>query len=285
MSTDLTNPKIAIFKKPVFRLVIVSIFVVILGSFFIGSVIKNHQESKINLDHAVSQAIKAHNAPYEQASDIFPSESHLIYGKRKNGNQLTVYLHASYEEYVIDNPLGIVEQHSGSWCPCAITFEINENGSYKVMEYWEPSDGTYYASSIKKKFPLVYALLALYSSSSPPDIDINEVYEHFNASKTVTFISQDSGHLFCNEKGDAVLTLNTETSYATLKVNGKEILTDFYSFFDFDENGDPVSEYIYLCDVDNLPNNTFEYKFTIVDKNTLRVTNLPEEPFFVRAED
>lgn len=286
MSTDSTNKKILpIYKKPAFWIIIASIVVVALVSILAGFLIKNHQGNKSNLDYAVSQAIKDYNSPNEPEQDIFSAESHIIYGKEKNGNQITVYLQATYEEYAIDNPLGIVEQHSGGWCPCAITFEVNEDGSYKVSEYWEPEDGSYYASSIKEKFPFVYAFLALSNFKSSPDIDMSEVYEHFNAPKTVSFISHDSGHLFCNEKGDAVLTLDTSTNHGTLTVNGKEVFIDFYSFFDFDENGDTVPEYIYFCDVDNLPENRFEYNFTVIDKNTMCVTNLPEKPIFTRVEE
>lgn len=282
MSTNSTEKKILpIYKKPVFWIIVASIVVISLVGIFAGTV--NGKE--FDLDSAVSQAIIEHNSYNESERDVFSAEAHSTYCKQRKGNQITVYLQVSYEEYAIDNPLGIVEQYGGGWCPCAITFEINEDGSYKVMEYWEPEDGSYYASSIKKKFPHIFAYLALYDSKGAPEIDMSKVYEHFNAPKTVSFVANDSGHLFCEDKGDAVLTLNTETGYATLKVNGKEIFTDFYSFFDFDDNGDPVDEYIYLCDVDNLPNNRFEYDFTIVDKNTLCVTNLPEKPLFTRIEE
>ncbi len=284
MSTDSTEKKsIPIYKKTAFWIIIASIVVISLVGIFAGTVIGNG--NKFDLDSAISQAIIEHNSSNESERDVFSTEAHSTYCKQRKGNQITVYLQVSYEEYAIDNPLGIVEQYSGGWCPCAITFEINEDGSYEAIEYWEPEDGSYYASSIKKKFPHIFAYIALYDSKGAPEIDMSKVYEHFNAPKTVSFVAHDSGHLFCEDKGDAVLTLNTETSYATLKVNGKEIFTDFYSFFDFDDNGDPVDEYIYLCDVDNLPNNRFEYDFTVVDKNTLCVTNLPEKPLFTRIEE
>lgn len=276
------------YKKPAFWVILLSIIATVVVSILVFSnpaKPKTEKPEEFDLDYAVSQAIKDYNVSKYEDIDIVPTESHIIYGKVKNGNQITAYLEASYEGYIIDNPLGIVESFTGSWCPCAITFEINEDGSYKVLEYWEPEDGTYYASSIKSKFPPVYAFLALRGSIVPPLVDTSEVYEHFNAPKTVSFVSPDSGHLFCDEKGDATLTLNTETNDATLSVNGKEIFTDFYSFFNFDEDGDTVTEYIYLCDVDNLPNNRWEYDFTIIDENTLCVTNLPEKPVFTRVEE
>ena len=276
------------YKKPAFWLILVSVIATIVVSILVFSNPAKPNTEKpmeFDLDTAVSQAIKDYNHPDEPDTDIVTTESHFIYGKEKNGNQLTVYLNANYQCYTNDNPLGIVEEDGGGWCPTAITFEVHDDGSYKVLEYWTPDDGSYYASSIKEKFPPIYAFIALHNFRTPPPADTTEVYEHFNAPKTVTFVSPDNAHLFCDEKGDAVLTLNTETSDAILSVNGKEIFTDFYSFFNFDENGDTVTEYIYLCDVDNLPNNRWEYDFTIIDQNTLCVTNLPEKPVFTRVEE
>lgn len=194
---------------------------------------------------------------------------------------------ACYQLYSTDNPLGIVEESGGGWCPTAITFEVRDDGSYKLLEYWESEDGSYYASSIKEKFPPIYAYFAISNFLPPPNPDTTEVYEHFNASKYVTFSHWDYNNRFSDKKAEVTLTLNTETSYATLKVDGKEILTDHYSIFNFDENGNTVpEEYIYLCDVDNLPNNSYEYCFNIANENTLYISNLPEEmPVFTKVNE
>ncbi len=267
------------YKKPAFWLIIVAIISTVVVSICFMT---KPNAGKIDLDQVVSQAILEHSSPSDE--NVFPTESHFIYGKRKSGNQITVYAQAYYQLFTIDNPLGIVETYGGSWCPCAITFEIDDNGNYTVSEYWEPDDGSLYVPSIMEKFPPILGFLAINNTRTAPNIDTSEVYEYFNASKTITFVSPDSGHLFGSEKGDAVLILDTETSTATLQVKGKLLLTDYYSFFDFDENGDDVPIYIYLCDVDNLPNNKFEYDFTVVDENTLCVTNLPEKPVFKRID-
>lgn len=279
------------YKKPAFWLILVSVIAtVVVSVLFFSNPGKTQTEKKeeFDLDYAVSQAIKDYTMLMYDSSytypDFVPTESHFIYGKVTQDNQITVYLQCHFRGYIVDNPLGIVEEFGGGWCPTAITFEVHDDGSYKVLEYWEPEDGAYYTSSIKKKFPPLYAFLATHNLRKCPEINTDEVYEHFNAPKTVTFVSPDSAHFFCDEKGDAVLTLNTETSDAILSVNGKEIFTDFYSF-NFDEDGDTVTEYIYLCDVDNLPNNRWEYDFTIIDENTLCVTNLPEKPVFTRVEE
>ncbi|BCN30768.1 hypothetical protein bsdtb5_20630 [Anaeromicropila herbilytica] len=38
-------------------------------------------------------------------------------------------------------------------CQLQITFTKNDSGEYILKEYWIPEDGSYYASSIRKKFP------------------------------------------------------------------------------------------------------------------------------------
>lgn len=274
------------YKKAVFWLILASVIAVVTAGILIGFVVKNYQESSLDLESAISQAIKEHHLPDEPEQDIVCVESHVIYGKRKNENQLTVYMTAHQQCYTTDNSLGIVEQDGGGWCPTAITFEVHDDGSYKLLEYWEPDDGAYYSSSIKEKFPPIYAYFAISNFFPPSQPDTSEVYEHFNAPRIIKFVSPDSGHLFSEENGDAVLTLDTATENATLEVNGKTIiLDDFYCIFNFDENGDTVGEYIYLCDVDNLPENRWEYDFTILDENTLCVTNLAEKPVFTRVQE
>ena len=282
MSNKSANKQPRCFNK---RTVILLVIAVAIASILIGFAVQKSNGNKSGLDSAISQAIKEHNSPDEPDTDIYPTESHFIYGKKKTGNQITVYLKAHYQIYAIDNPLGIVEEYSGGWCPCALTFQINENGNYELLEYWEAGDGSLYASSIKEKFPFPLNYLALYNISAQSTIDTTGVYEYFNVPKTVTFVSADNGYLFCEEKGDALLTLNTETSYATLTVNGKKIFTDFYCFLDIDENGDTVPIYIYLTDANSLPDSKIDYDFTVVDENTLRVTNLSETPTFKRVTE
>lgn len=285
MSTCSTNKSPhKLHKKSVFWIIFAGVISVVIAGVLISSAVQKNNEIKISLDSAISQAIKEHNSPDEPDTDIYPTEAHFIYCKKKDGNQITVYLTASYETYSIANPLGIVEQYSGSWCPCAITFQINDEGKYELLEYWEAGDGSLYASSIQEKFPFPFNFLALFNIHKFNPIDTSEVYEHFNAPKTIAFVSADSGHLFCEEKGDATLTLNTETSYATLSVNGKEIFTDFYSFFDFDENGNEAPVYIYLTDVNN-PDGETDYNFTVIDENTLQITNIPEAPIFTKVTE
>ena len=72
-----------------------------------------------------------------------------VLGKRKFFGETTLYLWVMYQEYSYD---GVLKEESGAHIPTAITVR-KENGGYKLVEYWEPRDGSYYAKDIKDKFP------------------------------------------------------------------------------------------------------------------------------------
>ena len=44
-------------------------------------------------------------------------------------------------------------EQSGSHIPTALTFHVQPDGSCTLTEYWEPGDGSRYASDIRAKFP------------------------------------------------------------------------------------------------------------------------------------
>lgn len=62
----------------------------------------------------------------------------------------TYYGLALYEEYKISG--NWIEEISGSHIPVVIVFKVDKDG-YHLKKYWEPRDGKYYASDIKKRFP------------------------------------------------------------------------------------------------------------------------------------
>lgn len=72
-----------------------------------------------------------------------------VLGKRKFFGETTLYLWVMYQEYSFD---GILKKEGGAHIPTAITVR-KENGGYKLVEYWEPRDGSYYVKDIKDKFP------------------------------------------------------------------------------------------------------------------------------------
>lgn len=102
------------------------------------------------LDASVSKAILAHNAGHDR-EDEFKTESHVTLKTIENESTAVVYLIAYYAVY--DFPDGKPALVSGSHLPVSLTFSKDESGAYTLTDYWESSDGSEYASSIKEKFP------------------------------------------------------------------------------------------------------------------------------------
>lgn len=103
-----------------------------------------------NLNDCVSNAIITANTDQYHRGD-FAAEAHTVLKTVESGNTTTVYVMALYMESGYAN--GGFTETGGSHMPAAITFEKNATGKYTLKEYWMPKDGTYYAPSIKKKFP------------------------------------------------------------------------------------------------------------------------------------
>ena len=118
------------------------------------------QESA-DLDHAISVAILDPNKGTYTESD-YSCESHVILGTRtQNGApkagesvgaaQITVYAMVLYQQYHYAS--GNITVTGGSHIPTALTFDVGKDGSYALVEYWQPMDGTYYEPDIRAKFP------------------------------------------------------------------------------------------------------------------------------------
>ena len=76
------------------------------------------------------------------------------------GNEtLTVYAQVLATAFLCENT-GITEL-GGSYGPAAITFLVDEDGSYTLLEYWTPRDGSYYVTDIREKFPETVADAAI----------------------------------------------------------------------------------------------------------------------------
>ncbi len=48
---------------------------------------------------------------------------------------------------------GGIQNLGGSRIPAAMTFSLEENGTYALLDYWTPRDGSYYVPDIRMKFP------------------------------------------------------------------------------------------------------------------------------------
>ncbi len=103
-----------------------------------------------NLGACVSKAILSHNAG-RGLKGKYATESHTVLKTAESGNTFTVYAVMLYLEF--NYPDGVPSDVSGCHTPVAITFERDSGGAYHLKEYWEPEDGSNYASSIRSKFP------------------------------------------------------------------------------------------------------------------------------------
>lgn len=117
------------------------------------------------LEEAVHQAILDYHAP-QQPDGLFYCESHTILktkewtaahpvtgDERRFFNVYAVVWHAGYNS--------AVRQVTGSHIPTALTFAEGEDGTYELLEFWLPRDGSYYADDIREKFPTLTAIAAL----------------------------------------------------------------------------------------------------------------------------
>lgn len=85
-----------------------------------------------------------------EANTILSTE---ISKEDKDGNikEITAYLVAMYQEYSLEN--GQIVEKGGSITPVALTFSVVDDGSYALVEYWEPGMGREYIINLKAKFP------------------------------------------------------------------------------------------------------------------------------------
>lgn len=104
------------------------------------------------LEDAVSKAI----LDYQQTRFLScecAGEGHYIMDYNVSGDTLTAYVLATYGQYQFVDDLFIVASGCGP-IPTVITFQVNQDGSYTMLDYQEPEDGAMYEPSIKELFPL-----------------------------------------------------------------------------------------------------------------------------------
>ena len=97
----------------------------------------------------IDDTIASHFAS-EQSEERFCCWDWKVIGKQTDGNRTTLYMWVLYEEFSGKNGL---TAETGTHILTAITVEEQE-GSYRLTEYWEPRDGDEYTASVKEKVPL-----------------------------------------------------------------------------------------------------------------------------------
>ena len=112
------------------------------------------------LENAIHEAILEHNQN-SRTQQYFACESHVTLGHLTSDGladndtdwrgQDILYLMELYQEYEITEN-GIIHQ-GGSHMPVKLTFDRYADGTFELVEYWTPDDGTHYESSIQEAFP------------------------------------------------------------------------------------------------------------------------------------
>ncbi len=144
-----------------------------------------------NLEQAISSEILRHNEG-KYLEGEYKCEVHETFlteeGEDSDGNKtVTVYMCMAYGEF--DMPYDKPVEVGGCAVPVALTFAVSESG-YTLTEYWEASDGSHHADSIKEKFPASAARKALnyegnlsarlyekaveYFKNNSPDVTVSE---------------------------------------------------------------------------------------------------------------
>lgn len=143
------------YKKPAFWILVVA---VISCAAVAVCFLTNPKTLDEDLKNFIDAKIVAQHQSSESA-EHFACVDWDVLAQRKNGNRTTLYMWVLYNEYSYNN--GLVSE-SGAHIPTAITVE-KEEGSYHLVEYWIPRDGSDYADDIRSKFPFYTWAAALNS--------------------------------------------------------------------------------------------------------------------------
>ena len=143
------------YKKPAFWILFVAVIscVVVAVCF-----LTNPETLDASLKNFIDAEIVAQHQS-DRSAENFACVDWDVLAQRKNENRTTVYMWVLYNEYSYND--GLVEE-AGAHIPTAITVE-KEKGSYHLVEYWIPRDGSYYANDIRSKFPF-YTWAAAFDS-------------------------------------------------------------------------------------------------------------------------
>ncbi len=111
-----------------------------------------YSEISDELDAAISKAILNINSDSDWLGEC-PAESHFVYGTEENGDGITVYLLESFSSFGFQN--GFFIPAGGHSVPAVYRFKKTDN-VIELLDYEYAQDGSLYAESIKKMFPLKY---------------------------------------------------------------------------------------------------------------------------------
>ena len=142
------------YKKPAFWVILVAI---ITSCVVAVCFLTNPKTTQTTIDDELSAFIDMKIAEqfYSEKSDNenFKVSHHIVLDVEESSNETTVYMWVMYKEYIYKN--GEINSVTGGCGPAIITVKREKlNGDYKLVEYWEPRNGSEYDKDIKKRFPL-----------------------------------------------------------------------------------------------------------------------------------
>jgi beta-lactamase regulating signal transducer with metallopeptidase domain len=136
------------YKKPTLWIIIASVILcIVLTVCFLTNPLKTVDEK---LSVFIDCEIASHHQS-DKSAENFCALDWEVLGVEKYGNKTSVYMWVLYQEYNLQN--GEVYVVSGSHIPMKITVE-KIDGNYKLVEYFEPGDGTKFEKDIRENFPL-----------------------------------------------------------------------------------------------------------------------------------
>ncbi len=133
------------YKKPSFWVLCASIAAVVFTAVcLLTNPIIPDDRLKVFID---CEIVSHHQSKH--STENYASVDWKVLSNKKIGNKTTLYLWVLYQEYSYDEELHL---ESGAHIPTVITVE-KRDGSYHLVEYWEPRDGSLYVGDIRSKFP------------------------------------------------------------------------------------------------------------------------------------
>lgn len=188
------------YRKPAFRIILIAVIVCAVLALCLMTDPSPDRRLSGKLAVSVDMAVIEHNRS-PQAEGRFSSVDYDVLLISESGNETTVYAFVLYEEYSFDGR--DVRPESGSHIPAAITFDTSgdddDSSVYKVIEYWEPRDGSYYADDIRAKFPRTIRgkALDITRSKADPENCLRAAREYFgvipdNAEPDLSFLNYEN---------------------------------------------------------------------------------------------
>lgn len=111
----------------------------------------NDAIDNVEIDKFISEAILKKYAELENFHKCDSFESHRIIDVEEKDGKEIFYMYVLYRGYVYED--GLAKMITGVVIPTVITVRVDKEGRYVLEEYWEPRDGSLYASDIRDKFP------------------------------------------------------------------------------------------------------------------------------------